>query len=118
MTAWRSAPGKGATESFNRNLKFRLAYTAFCSDSFCLVTPEQRAKAIIEHFAASLPPGIRSQLEEVIARAINRALKEQLGKLERWAAVAEERAHGKGKSAKGYDPSAIHWNNYWKETFR
>jgi hypothetical protein len=41
-----------------------------------------------------------------------------LARLERVASVKEERAHGKGKSAKGYDPSAIHWHGYWKETFR
>jgi len=67
------------------------------------VTPEERPRAIVEHFAASLPPAVRPELEKVIASAITRALKEQLGKLERWAATAEESAYGRGKSAKGHE---------------
>jgi hypothetical protein len=82
------------------------------------VTPEERAKAVVEHFAQSLPPAVRPQLEKVIASAIHRAVKQELAKLEQWASAKEERAHGKGKQAKGYDPSAIHWHGYWKETFR
>jgi hypothetical protein len=64
------------------------------------------------------PPAIRPQLEKVIASAIRRAVNQELAKLEKFAATEEERAHGRGKSAKGYDPSAIHWNREWKERFR
>lgn len=82
------------------------------------VTPEERAKAVVEHFAASLPPATRPQLEKVITSAIHRAVKQELAKLERIAATAESRAHGRGKGARGYDESAIHWHQHWKAKFR
>jgi hypothetical protein len=82
------------------------------------VTPDERARAVVEHFAASLPPAVRPELEKVIASAIHRALNQQLAKLERLASVKEERAHGKGKQAKGYDPAAIRFHAEWKERFR
>jgi hypothetical protein len=44
------------------------------------VTPEQRAKAIVQHFADMLPPALRPQLEGVIARAITRAVNQALAK--------------------------------------
>jgi ribosomal protein L19E len=82
------------------------------------MTAEERAKAIIEHFAASLPPAVRPELENVIARAIKRAVNQELAKLERLAEMKEERAHGRGKSAKGHDAAAIHFHREWKERFR
>jgi hypothetical protein len=42
------------------------------------VTPEERAKAIVEHFATMLPPAVGPQLENVIARAITRAVNQEL----------------------------------------
>jgi hypothetical protein len=47
------------------------------------VKPEERAKAVIEHFAASLFSAIRPQLENVIARAITRAVNQELMRLQR-----------------------------------
>jgi hypothetical protein len=82
------------------------------------VTPEERAKAVVEHFATSLPPAVRPQLEKVIASAIRRAVHQELARLERMAGLAENRAHGRGKSAKGYDQAAIHFHREWKERFR
>jgi hypothetical protein len=44
------------------------------------VTPERRAKAIVEHFADMLPPAVRPQLESVITRAITRAVQQEPAK--------------------------------------
>jgi len=82
------------------------------------VTPEERAKAVVEHFAASLPPAVRPELERMITRAIHRAVHQELAHLERFAVAAEIAAHGRGKSAKGHDPSAIHFHRRWAERFR
>jgi hypothetical protein len=84
----------------------------------CRVTAEERAKAVVEHFASSLPPAVRPELEKVITSAIRRAVNQELAKLERMADAAENRAHGRGKSAKGHDPAAIHFHREWKERFR
>jgi hypothetical protein len=46
------------------------------------VTPEERAKAVVEHFSASLPPAVRPQLENVIARAITRAVRQESAKFQ------------------------------------
>jgi hypothetical protein len=51
--------------------------------SWPVVTPEQRAKAVVEHFADMLPPAVRPQLESVIARAITRAINQELARLQR-----------------------------------
>ena len=47
------------------------------------MTAEERARAIVEHFAAMLPPAVRPQLESVIARAITRAVQQELAKSRR-----------------------------------
>jgi hypothetical protein len=57
------------------------------------MSPEDRAKAVIAYFPA-VPEKIRPPLEEVITRAIKRALRQQLAELERLAA-------GKAKVAEG-----------------
>ena len=82
------------------------------------MSPEERAKAVVEHFAASLPPAVRPELEQIITRAIRRAVHEELYRLERLAIAVENAAHGRGKSAGGYDPSAIHFHREWQERFR
>jgi hypothetical protein len=82
------------------------------------VSPEERAKAVVEHFAASLPPAVRPELEQIITRAIRRAVNQELARLERFAVAAEIAAHGRGKSAKGHDLSAIHFHREWADRFR
>ena len=82
------------------------------------MSPEERAKAVVEHFAASLPPAVRPKLERIIARAIRRAVHEELYRLERLAIAVENTAHGRGKSAKDHDPSAIHFHREWQERFK
>jgi hypothetical protein len=47
------------------------------------VTPENRAKAIVEHFE-DLPPKIRADLERVVASAIRRAVFHELRQVHRW----------------------------------
>jgi hypothetical protein len=82
------------------------------------VSPEERARAVVEHFAASLPPAVRPQLEDIITRAIRRAVRQELARLERFAVAAEIAAHGRGKQGKDYDQSAIHFHREWAERFR
>ena len=82
------------------------------------VSPEERAKAVVEHFAASLPPSIRPQLENIITRAIRRAVRQELARLERFAVAAEIAAYGRGKQAKGQDLAAAHFNREWADRFK
>jgi len=82
------------------------------------VSPEERAKAVVEHFAASLPPAVRPELEQIITRAIRRAVHQELARLERFAVAAEIAASGEEKRPKGYDPAAIHLHREWAERFR
>lgn len=81
------------------------------------VTPEERARAVVAYFPG-IPEKIRRDVESVIARAIVRAVKEQLARLEIEAAAAADRAHGKGKQGKGRDPAAIHFHSMWQRRFR
>jgi hypothetical protein len=82
------------------------------------VTPEERAKAVVEHFAASLPPAVRPDLEKVISRAIKRALQQQLAELEQIAASSAEYAMGRGKNGKGRDEDAMRCHDDWANRFR
>jgi len=82
------------------------------------VSPEDRAKAIVEHFAASLPPAVRPELERAVTSAIKRALGQQLAELEAWAEASAEHAHGRGKSGKGQDVAAIRVHDDWARRFR
>lgn len=82
------------------------------------MSPEERAKAVVEHFAASLPPSVRPELEQIITRAIRRAVHQELARLERFAVAAEIAASGRGKQAKGHDPAAIHLHREWAERFQ
>jgi hypothetical protein len=82
------------------------------------VTPEDRAKAIVEHFAASLPSAVRPDLENVVARAIKRALQQQLAELEQIAASSAEYAMGRGKNGKGRDDHALRCHDDWANRFR
>jgi hypothetical protein len=81
------------------------------------MSPEDRARAVIAYFPA-IPEKIRAQVENIITRAIRRALSEQLAQLEREADYKARSAEGRGKSAKGKDPSAIHFYREWEQTFR
>jgi hypothetical protein len=80
-------------------------------------SPEDRARAVVAYFPA-IPEKIRPQVESVITRAIRRAVAEQLAHLEREADYKARIAEGRGKSAKGRDPSAIHFHRQWEETFK
>jgi hypothetical protein len=79
--------------------------------------PEDRAKAVVAYFS-TIPEKVRPQLEEVIARAIKRALMEQLAQLECLAASKARMADGRGKQAKGRDPWAIKFHGEWEKVFR
>lgn len=72
----------------------------------------------MEHFSVSLPPGIRPELEKVIASAIKRALAQQLGELEKMAEASAEYALGRGKNGKGRDEAAMHIHDDWARRFR
>jgi len=82
------------------------------------VTPEERAKAVVEHFAASLPPAVLPELERVVTSAIRRAVNQELARLERFAVAAEIAAHGRGKQAKGQDLAAVYLHKEWADRFR
>jgi hypothetical protein len=64
------------------------------------VTPEQRAKAVADRFAAELPSRSVPELERIVTSAIRRALGQQLAELEDWAKRSAEYAMGRGKTAK------------------
>lgn len=78
---------------------------------------EDRAKAVVAYFPA-IPHAIRGQVEDVVTRAIKRALNQQLAELEREAEPAKRRALGRGKSAKGRDDAAIYFHGMWADRFR
>ena len=81
------------------------------------MTPEERAKAVVAYFPA-VPPKIRGELENVIARAIKRAVGQQLAELEAKADRDALHAEGRGKQAKGRDPSAIQFHRQYQRTFQ
>ena len=80
------------------------------------MTPEDRARAVVGHFP-EVPAGMHAELQDVITRAIKRALNEQLSKLEIEADRAMTRARGQGKSAKGYDPQSFYVHREWRSRF-
>ena len=81
------------------------------------VKPEERAKAVADHFP-ELAPHRAKELERVVASAIQRAVREQLCKLELEAARMAKSAQGYGRQAKFRDPAAIHFHNEWARRFR
>ena len=86
-------------------------------DSNQCVTPQERAKAVVADFPA-VPLKIRPDLQLVITRAIIRALAQQLAELEVKADSLAVKAQGKGKQAKGSDPTALQFHRYYQRTFR
>jgi hypothetical protein len=82
------------------------------------VTPEQRAKAVAERFAAELPSRSVPELERIVASAIRRALGQQLAELEAWAQRSSDYAHGRGKSGKGQDLAAVRIHDEWAGRFK
>jgi hypothetical protein len=82
------------------------------------VTPEQRARAVAERFAAELPTRSVQELERIVTSAIKRALGQQLAELEAWANRSSEYAMGRGKSGKGRDENAVHVHDEWASRFR
>jgi len=81
------------------------------------MSPEDRARAVVAYFP-TIPEKVRPQLEQVIARAIKRALMEQLAQLESLAERKGRMAEGSGKQRKGHHPWAIHFHGKWEEMFR
>src|SRR5688572_803684 len=95
--------------SRNTNLKFwspaatssiSLAHTVPHSDSVFSVSPEQRAKAVAERFAAELPSRSVPELESIVTSAIKRALAQQLAELESWAERSSEYAMVEARTAR------------------
>ena len=66
----------------------------------------------------AIPEKVRPQLQEIIARAIKRALNQQLAQLEIKADELMEQAHGRRKSGRGRDDSAIKCHVQWGDRFR
>jgi hypothetical protein len=81
------------------------------------MTPEDRAKAVVAYFPA-IPEKIRPQMQEIIKRAIGRALAMQLAQLERLAAAKACSAEGRGKGQRGRDDWAIKFHRQWEEIFK
>ena len=82
------------------------------------MSPEQRAKAVAERFAAELPSRSVPELERIVTSAIKRALAQQLAELGAWAGRSAEYAHGRGKSAKGQDLAAVRIHDEWANRFK
>ena len=82
------------------------------------MSPEQRARAVAERFAADLPSRSVPELERIVTSAIKRALAQQLAELEAWAERSTEYAHGRGKSAKGQDLAAVRIHDEYANRFR
>jgi len=96
----------------------RILLSGTIQKSSCLeMTAEERARAVVAYFPA-IPAAVRGQVEAVVTRAITRALVQQLAELEREALLDSRRSEGRGKQAKGRDPSAIHFHKVWAERFR
>jgi uncharacterized membrane protein YgcG len=95
-----------------------LAHTVPRSVSLFSVTPEQRAKAVAERFAAELPSRSVPEMERIVASAIKRALAQQLAELEDWAKRSAEYAMGRGKDGKGRNEAAMRIHDEWANRFR
>ena len=81
------------------------------------MTAEDRAKAVVAYFPA-IPSGIRGQVENIVTRAIKRALNQQLAELEIMAEKEQKWASGRGKNAKGRNEAAVHYHGWWSAKFR
>ena len=82
------------------------------------MTPEDRAKAVAERFAAELPSRSVLELERIVTSAIRRALGQQLAELEDWARRSAEYAMGRGKNGKGRDEAATRIHDEWADRFK
>jgi hypothetical protein len=80
------------------------------------VTPEERARAVVAYFPA-IPERIRREVESIIARAIRRAVAQELTGLAQRADMEAIRADGRGRQAKGQDISALQTHRWWEEKF-
>ena len=82
------------------------------------MSPEQRAKAAVEHFAASLPPAIRPDLERVVTSAIRVLCVRNLPDWNASQSLQKSPRVAGARQAEGYDAPAIHFHRQWAETFR
>ena len=82
------------------------------------MSPEERAKAVAERFAAELPPRSVPELERIVTSAIRRALAQQLAELEDWAKRSAEYATGRGKTGRGRDEAAMRVHDEWAGRFK
>jgi hypothetical protein len=80
------------------------------------MTPEDRAKAVVAYFPG-IPPKIRSQVEQIVSRAIKRALDQQLAELER-EAIAARRFAGRGKRSKDTLEAEQYYHTQWAYELR
>jgi uncharacterized membrane protein YgcG len=87
-------------------------------DRVISVTPEDRAKAVAERFAAELPSRSVPELERIVTSAIRRALGQQLAELEDWAKRSAEYAMGRGKNGKGRNEAAMRIHDEWAGRFK
>jgi len=81
------------------------------------VTPEERARAVVAYFP-QIPATIRAQVENIVTRAITRALNEQLAMLEKEADAAARRYVGRGKQNKFGEPDAVRFHSEWAVQLR
>ena len=81
------------------------------------VSPVDRAKAVVAYFP-QIPSGIRERVEAIIARAIMRALNEQLLALEQEAEKTANRFIGRGKQNKFGEPDAVRFHSEWADQLR
>jgi hypothetical protein len=65
-----------------------------------------------------IPSAIRTQVEGVVTRAINRAVAQQLGELEVLAGKQAKHYMGRGISGRGYDSSAVLAHEWWARKLR
>lgn len=87
--------------------------TTILQNSCLHVTPEERAKAVVAYFPA-IPERIRREVEAVVARAIRRAIAQEVAVLEIEAEKEAIRADGRGKQARGQDISALRTHRWWE----
>ena len=70
------------------------------------------------HFEQQLPPCVRSDLKEIIARAIQRAVHDELAKLEAEATRIADAAGARSNKAEMRNEAAIELQSAWVRTFQ
>jgi hypothetical protein len=81
------------------------------------VSPEDRAKAVVEHFP-ELAEHRRKELERVVTGAIRRGIAQELARLEKLQLAAVETAKGIGKARKFQNPAGLDYHGKFAEELR